>query len=170
MKYKMIVAMDEKNGIGKDNKIPWHFREDMKFFADETKGLGNNAIIMGRKTFESIGRLLPDRYNIVISRSPCPDKYVNSAMKWCASPEEADIFCQMKQIDTVWIIGGSTIYDYYAQNTAIVDELIVTNICDTYDCDAFFSKKNLKKFAPSRVLKILNVNNTQIFFIHYIKK
>lgn len=166
----MIVAMDEKNGIGKDNKIPWNFREDMRFFANETKGLGNNAVIMGRKTHESIGKILPGRANIVISRSPMPESLKDKEnIKWVASPEEADIYCQFQQFDIVWIIGGSSIYDYYAQKTAIVDEILVTNICHTYDCDAYFSPKNMAKFRASRVLKVLLIDNVQIFFIQYLK-
>ena len=166
----MIVAMDEKNGIGKDNKIPWHFPEDMRYFSKETKGLGNNAVIMGRKTHESIGKLLPGRMNIVISRSPVPESLKdNKNIHWVASPEEADIFCQLMNFDIVWVIGGSSIYEYYAQNTAIIDEILVTNICHTYDCDAYFSPKNFEKFRPSRVLKVMTVENVQIFFIQYLK-
>lgn len=171
MKYKMIVAMDENNGIGKDNKIPWNFREDMRFFAKETKGMGNNAVIMGRKTHESIGKILPGRMNIVTSRGPIPELLKeNENVKWVASPEEADIYCQLKQFDVVWVIGGSSIYDYYAQNTAIIDEILVTNICHTYDCDAFFSTKNLSKFRPCRVINVLLVDNVQIFFIQYLRR
>ena len=170
MKYKMIVAMDEKNGIGKDNKIPWHFREDMRFFASETKGLGNNAVIMGRKTHESIGKILPGRENIVISRSPMPESLKDKEnIQWVASPEEADIYCQLQEFDAVWIIGGSSIYEYYSQKTAIIDEILVTNICETYECDAFFPAKNLAKFRACRVLKVLLVDNVQIFFIQYLK-
>ena len=54
MNFKLIVAVDKNNGIGKNNKIPWYFSEDLKYFAKNTKGSGNNAIIMGRKTYESI--------------------------------------------------------------------------------------------------------------------
>ena len=70
MNFKLIVAVDKNNGIGKNNKIPWYFSEDLKYFAKMTKGGGNNAIIMGRKTYESIGNYpLPKRTNIIISSS-----------------------------------------------------------------------------------------------------
>ena len=59
MNVNLIVAVDSKcYGIGKDGKIPWHNKDDMKFFKDITTGYGNNAVIMGRKTFESIGKPL----------------------------------------------------------------------------------------------------------------
>ena len=67
VKFKMIVAMDLKNGIGKDNKLPWHYKEDLRYFSLMTKGQGNNAIIMGRKTHESIGKILPKRDNLILS-------------------------------------------------------------------------------------------------------
>jgi dihydrofolate reductase len=71
MKYSIIVAMDENNGIGKNNKLPWHYSEDLKYFSKTTKSqsLNMNAIIMGRKTYESIGFALSQRVNYVLSRS-----------------------------------------------------------------------------------------------------
>ena len=69
MKISMIVAMDNDCGIGFDNKLPWSVKEDMKFFRESTKGMGNNAIVMGRKTHESIGMILPKRVNIILTRN-----------------------------------------------------------------------------------------------------
>ena len=66
--YKLIVAFDKKRGIGKNNLIPWYLKEDLKHFAKLTIGNKNNAIVMGRKTYESIGKDLPNRYNIIISK------------------------------------------------------------------------------------------------------
>ena len=63
-KISIIAAMDEKQGIGKENKIPWHISEDFKHFKNITSG---HPIVMGRKTFQSIGRILPNRTNIIIT-------------------------------------------------------------------------------------------------------
>ena len=67
MNFKLIVAMCNNRGIGNKNKLPWSFSSDMKYFSSMTRGNNNNAIIMGRKTFESIGRPLPNRHNIILS-------------------------------------------------------------------------------------------------------
>ena len=67
MSFKLIVAICKNRGIGYKNKLPWSFSSDMKYFSNITRGNNNNAIIMGRKTFESIGRALPKRHNIILS-------------------------------------------------------------------------------------------------------
>jgi dihydrofolate reductase len=77
MKYNLIVATDNKNGIGRDNELPWHYPEDLKYFSKTTKskGLNMNAVVMGRKTYESIGKALPQRVNYVLSRSLKREKF-----------------------------------------------------------------------------------------------
>ena len=97
--YHVVAAAGSKRVIGKDNKLPWHFPEDLKFFKQLTTG---SAVIMGRKTFESIGRPLPNRKNIVLSRKaaklglPMPEKpladisvAVNKDVLWASSLEQA---------------------------------------------------------------------------------
>ena len=69
MNINIIVAYCKNNGIGLNNQLPWNIPEDLKRFSEITKGSGNNAIIMGKNTHESIGKVLPDRYNIVLSRT-----------------------------------------------------------------------------------------------------
>ena len=69
MNFKIIVAMDKKNGIGLNNALPWKFKKDMHFFREMTKGDGNNAIVMGKNTYLSINNKLPDRDNLVLSTS-----------------------------------------------------------------------------------------------------
>ena len=78
-RLNIIVAVDEKNGIGKDGKIPWRNPEDLKFFKYMTIGDGNNALIMGRKTYESIPKKL-DRRKIVILSRTLEDEYEGNSV------------------------------------------------------------------------------------------
>src|SRR3989344_7531643 len=79
----IIAAMDEKRGVGKDNRIPWHISEDLKRFKAITAG---HAIIMGRKTFDSLEKPLSNRYNIVIARD---EEFKFEGVSVCSSLEEA---------------------------------------------------------------------------------
>ena len=109
MHFKMIVAFDKMNGIGKSNTIPWHLPEDLKHFAKLTKGDGNNAVIMGRKTYDSIGRALPQRKNLVLTRDENIHKQ-NDDVTCFNSIYEIKKHCIISNYDEVWIIGGSSIY------------------------------------------------------------
>ena len=91
MNINIIVAYCKNNGIGLNNQLPWNIPEDLKRFAEITKGSGNNAVIMGKNTHESIGKVLPDRYNIVLSRTT---KFDN--LETCDSLEKALDICKEK--------------------------------------------------------------------------
>jgi dihydrofolate reductase len=138
MKIKMIVALDSVNGIGKNGKLPWHIPEDLKHFAKLTKGEGKNAVLMGRKTHESIGKKLPGRTNIVLTTqtdlvSEEPDLiFMNSI---------SDVldYSNNLSLDDLWIIGGGKIYDLFFKKTIKIDKLYVTEINGNYDCDTFFT-------------------------------
>ena len=103
-----IVAIAKNFAIGKDGKLPWHYSADLKFFKQTTTG---NAIVMGRKTFESIGKPLPNRLNIVLSRSSnietCPN------LIWLKNIEEVIALSQYLKGD-LFIIGGAEIYKSFA--------------------------------------------------------
>ena len=78
MNFKIIVAATRNFGIGYKNKLPWHIPEDLKHFSKTTIGNGNNAIIMGRNTWESIGsKPLPKRHNVIVSTKLEQPKYKN---------------------------------------------------------------------------------------------
>ena len=100
--YKAIVAMASNRVIGRDGALPWHLPEDFKWFKKTTLG---RPIIMGRKTWESIGRPLPGRRNIVVSRS------------WSDAPEGAEIVSSVEALDRlglegeVFVIGGAGLYE-----------------------------------------------------------
>ena len=129
MKVKMIVAMDEQNGIGLNNKLPWYFKEDMKYFSKITKGNGNNAIVMGKNTWLSIPKKpLPKRHNIILSKT---QNYNGDGY------ETLREFSCNYNYDELWIIGGSQIYNLF-MNNEMVDEIHITKIKGNYHCDTFF--------------------------------
>ena len=109
MNVALIVAMAENGVIGRNNKLPWHLPEDLRYFKQTTMG---KPIIMGRKTYESIGKPLPGRTNIVISRQQTyalPDgaKHVRSLEQ---AIELADSIAFIDGAEEVMVIGGSQIY------------------------------------------------------------
>lgn len=134
MNFKIIVAMDKKNGIGLNNALPWKFKKDMHFFREMTKGDGNNAIVMGKNTYLSINKNLPKRDNLVLSTSltEIPDPiYLFKNIK------DLILFCKNKKYDNVWIIGGETIYKQFIE-LDIISEMYITEIDAIYNCDTFF--------------------------------
>ncbi|MDC1391655.1 dihydrofolate reductase [Gammaproteobacteria bacterium] len=98
MKLSLIVAMAENRTIGRDNTLPWHLSEDLKYFRRTTTG---HCIIMGRNTWESIGRPLPNRRSIVVSSNP---NYV-AAAKSLAESISAEL-----GVDEAFVIGGARLY------------------------------------------------------------
>ena len=145
----MIVAMDSDNGIGYNNRLPWSVKEDMKFFRESTKGRGKNAIVMGRKTHESIGMFLANRENIILTRntlyeSPILKMSTKSMMPIIKHDVNSVLeHCEDKKIDTLWIIGGSEIYNLFMD---IAEELYITKIYKKYICDTYFPFNFEEKF------------------------
>ena len=140
MKYNLIVATDKNNGIGKGNEMPWHYPEDLKYFSKTTKskGVNINAVVMGRKTYESIGKALPNRVNYVLSRllkRENVDKQINLFNNF----EELLKDLEKNQFDECWIIGGAEIYNLFLEKTDLISEIYLTKINKDYDCDTFFS-------------------------------
>ena len=132
MNINIIVAYCKNNGIGLNNQLPWNIIEDMKRFVKITKGSGNNAVIMGRSTHESIGKVLPDRLNIVLSTTKeFPDLETHKSL------EDALELCREKHIDEVYIIGGQSVYEE-ALNKKLVHKIYATEINKEYICDRFF--------------------------------
>lgn len=133
MKISLIVAMDQNNGIGKDNDLMWHLPRDMKFFKTTTE---NHIVIMGRKNFDSIPdqyRPLSNRLNVIITRN---QKFEATGCMVFYSIEEAlDHFKDDKR--EIFIIGGGEIYKI-AMNLACLNKMFITHVKGSFNADTFF--------------------------------
>jgi dihydrofolate reductase len=133
----LVVAMDAKRGIGIDNKLPWHLPEDLAHFKRVTLG---QPIIMGRKTFDSIGRPLPGRRNIVVTRNR---DWHADGVDAVASLEEAIALVGDAPAS---IIGGAQIFN---EALEFADRMIVTHIEREYHCDTFFPEIDPGKWTAT---------------------
>ena len=120
----MIAALDRNRVIGRDGKLPWHISEDLKRFKRLTKG---HVVLMGRKTYESLGKPLPDRRNIVLSSRAIPDVESYRSL--------AEALRALKDENTVFIIGGGEVF---RQALPIVDGLHLTIVDGKHEGDTFF--------------------------------
>lgn len=127
MNISLILSVGRNNEIGRGNDLIWHFHADMKFFRETTTG---NTVIMGRKTFESLPKVLPNRKNIVISTDK--DLKIEGALV-VHSVEEA---LEAAKDDNIFVIGGGKIY---AEFLPLADKIYLTEIDDQCtDADTFF--------------------------------
>lgn len=133
MKISSIVAVAENGVIGNDNDLPWRLSGDLKFFKKTTSG---HHIIMGRKNFQSIGRPLPKRTNIILSRNPF---FIVSNCLVAQSIEEALSIAYDNGEEEAFIIGGAKIYE---QTMDIIDRLYYTEVHANPEGDVFFPKTN----------------------------
>ena len=122
----IVVAVDAHNGIGVDNQLPWHLPEDLAHFKRVTLG---KPVIMGRKTFDSIGRPLPKRRNIVVTRNA---DWRHEGVETAPSLEAA---IALLEGEPASIIGGAQIF---TEAMNIADAMIVTHIAHAFRCDTFF--------------------------------
>ncbi|MBS9783101.1 MAG: dihydrofolate reductase [Pasteurella sp.] len=129
MKISLIVARTLNNVIGKENKMPWHLPVDLAWFKENTL---NKPIIMGRKTYQSIGRLLPNRPNIILSRTHFEVEGAFSAH----SLEQGLQVAQSLNSDEVMIIGGG---ELFKQSLEIADYLYLTEIQAEINGDTYFT-------------------------------
>lgn len=125
----LIVAQGENRAIGKDNRMPWHLPEDLQHFKRVTMG---KPIIMGRKTFESIGRPLPGRTNIVITRQK---DWQAEGVQAVASLEAAIERAAAEAPEEIMVIGGAQIYQ---ASLPLAERVYLTQVHETFEGDAFF--------------------------------
>ncbi|MFA6599572.1 MAG: dihydrofolate reductase [Candidatus Omnitrophota bacterium] len=126
MKLYHVVAMARARVIGRENRLPWHFAADLKYFKQLTTG---STVVMGRRTFESIGKPLPNRENFVVSRTKTGD---GEHLCFFSSIEEA---LRSVKTEKAFIIGGANLY---AQTIDRVDGIYLTRIDADYEGDAFY--------------------------------
>lgn len=140
--FNIIVAMDKNHGIGKKGLLPWHMPADLRYFKEVTTSAPPgkiNAVIMGRKTWESIPsefRPLSGRLNVVLTRNPdhnLPDE----CLKAGSLDEAFDAIEKRPDIERIFVIGGASIYEQ-AVHLQTCQTLYITMIAEEFDCDACF--------------------------------
>ena len=163
MEKTIIVAIADNNAIGRDNALLWHISEDLKFFKRTTSGC---PVIMGRKTFESIGRPLPKRTNIVVSRGfDGPEGVV-------VVPSLEDAYAAASAVisDRCFVIGGGQIY---AQAMDHADRLVVTHVHTVIeDADTFFPPIDPTVWEVASRSDVMNDPETgyDFEFVEYTRK
>ena len=138
MPYRIIAAMGRNHGIGYNGNIPWNIPADMRLFTKLTIGLGNNAIIMGNNTWQSLNcKPLKKRDNIVLSKNPYNvhnKDYTNGVSR---SISDVIALCNERNYDDIWIIGGEKIYRQFL-NKGLCSSCHLTYIDTEYPSDTFF--------------------------------
>lgn len=173
MKFSIIAAADQNMGIGIENKLPWKLKGDMQYFqyVTTTAEPGKvNAVIMGRKTWESLpekSKPLKDRVNIVLSRGyadvPTGVLVVNSL---------EDALSQLwhdETVDKIFVIGGASVYAQ-ALNHPDCDRIYLTEVMDKFECDAFFPKIDEKVFKVLEATEPHTEKGVKFRFLVYERK
>ena len=154
---KIIVATSKNKVIGDSNSLIWHLPADLKRFKELTTG---NSIVMGRKTYESIGRPLPNRRNIIITRDI---KYDVEGCEVVNSLEEALMICN----NNCFIIGGGEIYK---QSMSIADQIYLTLVHEDFEGDTEFPEIGSEwKMVTSQDFEPDEKNKHKYSFIEYMK-
>lgn len=125
-KVTIIAAMARNRAIGLDGEMPWHLPAELKHFKESTMG---KPIVMGRKTWESIGRVLPGRQNIVVTRNP------SFQAPGCTLAGSLELAMDLAQGEEVMIIGGGQLYQLAM---AVADRMILTRVDCEPDADTWF--------------------------------
>ncbi|QJX80655.1 dihydrofolate reductase [Priestia megaterium] len=154
----LIVAFSRNRAIGKNNKLLWHIPNDLKYFKEVTLG---KTIIMGRRTFESIGRPLPNRQNVVLTNN----------LEW--EHQGVEVIHSLDEIqlssEEVIFIGGETIYE---QILPFVERMYITYVDEFFEGDAFFPQINRDNWKQVKKEKgVFNESNPyNYYFLVYEKK
>lgn len=155
----LIVAVSSNHVIGKDNTLPWHLPEDLKRFRALTTG---HHIIMGRKTYESLGRLLPDRTTVIVTRNrnfqvegAVVVHSLTQAIEACASDSEA------------FIIGGAELYQ---QGLQYAQKLYLTQVNASVEGDAFFPPIDAQMWEEVARESHVSVKGLAFDYVTFIRK
>jgi dihydrofolate reductase len=157
----IIAAIADNNALGKDNQLIWHLPADLKRFKQVTL---NHHIIMGRKTFESLGKPLPNRTTIIITRNP------NYKVENCIVVNSLEEALEAAKTDeNPYILGGAEIYN---QAIKFADKLDLTYVHHSFEADAFFPliDTEIWKEDSRQDFKMDEKNNYNYSFVTYIRK
>ncbi len=136
--FSIVVAMDKERGIGLNGKLPWKLSGDMRFFRELTTGSGHNAVLMGRKTWDSLPaafKPLPKRLNGVLSRNRTDTDGTHKL--WSSLKEAVSELGRDENIQEIFVIGGAQIYSE-ALTLPECQRIYLTAIDAAYSCDTFF--------------------------------
>ncbi|MCA9374153.1 dihydrofolate reductase [Candidatus Peregrinibacteria bacterium] len=175
MKFNIIAALDSNWGIGKDNKLPWpRLKGDMKNFHHVTTLAAEgkvNAVIMGRKTWESLpekSRPLPDRLNVVLTRGDMD--FPEGVLKADSFDGALKMLEKRDDVDQVFVIGGANVYKQALEHKDFY-RFYATEIAAAFECDAFFPKFDLGMMhQPWAVTDYQEENGIQYRFIRMAVK
>lgn len=154
----LIAAIGSSNELGKNNDLIWHLHEDMKFFRTQTSG---KTIIMGRKCFESLPGLLPNRKHIILTNNK--DYQVDGAIIFHTKEEVLDYIKNTEE--ECFIIGGAKIYELFLPYCKY---LYLTEIEDTKEADVYFPTFDKTKYTKE-IIKELEENNIKYKFTKYTR-
>ena len=161
MKITLVAAIASNNVIGKENSLPWNIPEDLKRFKQMTSG---HTILMGRKTFDSIGRPLPNRQNIVMTKD---ENFEQEGIKVINDFDEALELIKESNED-IFVIGGSKIYELFEP---VANTLAITRILKDFEGDAFFPDINWELWQIEKEENFFDEkSNIECKLIEYSKK
>ena len=153
MKLAIIAAIGHRRAIGKDGTLPWHIPEDLKRFKRLTTG---HAVLMGRRTWESLGRALPGRRNVVLSSAPLAGVESYSSIE--------DALWALSSVGKVFVIGGGNVY---AQMLERADEIYLTVVDREVEADTFFPP--YEHLLGTRYKETAREHHPEFEFIDYVR-
>jgi dihydrofolate reductase len=175
MEFSIILACCENGGIGLNNKLPWYIPQDLKHFKNVTTSAKDgykNAVIMGRKTWESLPKCfcpLPDRLNIIIS-STIQHDFSNNYLVYTSLNEALEAIQNITYIDKVFVIGGAQLYQD-ALLHPLCKKAYITHILQQCECDTFIDFQTfVNQFTLIREGNINLHNNIPYTFNEYVNR
>ena len=156
MRRSLVVAMDRNRVIGRDNALPWRLPDDLAYFKRVTMG---HPVIMGRRTWESIGRALPGRRSVVVTRDPA---YAAPGAETAPSLDAA--LERLAGSDRVYVVGGG---ELYRAALPLADELVLTEIDEDLAADTFFPAWNRAEFRQTSRESHRSAEGLPYSIVHY---
>ena len=152
----IVVAACKNRGIGFQNNLPWKLKNELKYFRFLTKGLGNNAVVMGKNTCLSLPRALPKRENFVLSSTLIQTDNDFNIIKNIG-------LLKKENYNNVWLIGGAQVYESMINND-MINTIYYTDIDEEFECDTFFPE------IPNEFQEVFKSNNFEENGVKYNMK